>query len=210
VRFYVYVSDTKVDMLTAQIRERRIRKIMQGLGVNVKIPVVPVEATYSGAPQPTDETRIGRLQNIEEAIAPADIGDVESDCPWIQGCMLLNWGFIDERQQAVCFVQCTAERIFVMGGSAKHLIGGVDVAEQPHHAYSVLPVLLRALHHASGIDGGSLDVSAAVAHAVAVFGTNAGGPRQQLAFLARRLLTETADDGREIVLASPLYVADDS
>jgi hypothetical protein len=213
MKYYIYVSDKKVDMLAAQVPEKKLKSLAHQLELKVTLPWLPLSATYKpGNPMPSDAQRIERLRVIEQALDYNEVGNVVESHPWIKSSLNMSWGFIDTERRAVWFLGEVSGVTFVMGGSSKHLLGGVDVGQQSHHAYSLLPVLSAALieREQAEIDNElskSIQTSDVV-NAARLLSNTAGGPRQRLSFLARRLMTESDDSGK-VILASPLYVSCD-
>ena len=209
MEYYVYISDQKVDMLASQISEKMMKTLLKRLEISIKLPWIPFAASYKpGDPMPSDQERVRRLRVVEEAIDLASIGVLDGSREWIKSTLEMRWGFIDDERKAVWFLGAAKNVTIVMGGSAKHLIGGVDVANQPHHAYSLLPVLSEALiaHTESDSETDELDEATAVFNAARSLATSASGPMQRLSFLAKTLAVEKKD-GETVVLATPLYVA---
>ena len=205
--YYIYISDQKVDMLASQIAEKRLRAIARRLEISVTAPWLPLSATYRpGDPAPADEQRINRLRLVREAMDPATVGDLHSSGPWIEGCLDMRWGFVESDHAAVWFLSAEQGTTVVMGGSEKHLLGGRDVVEQPHHAYSLLPMLSRALiAHAESVSEEHEEPPPNVFRAALVLARTAAGPHERLRFLARKLAVGSTEDGR-VVLGTPLYV----
>jgi len=208
--YFIYISDQKVDMLANQIPTKRLRRLARQFEFSVKLPWVPFNATYKpGDPIPSDVHRINRVRLIEKALDPDQVGGITVARPWIKSSLRMTWGFIDGGKKAVWFFGKASDTNVLMGGSAKHLLGGSNVKQQPHHAYSLLPVLSEALMERAeqasenvGENHGSYDD---VISAVRLLINTSTGPRERLDFLARRLLT-TQDNDEKLIVATPLYV----
>lgn len=209
MEYYVYISDKKVDMLASQISEKKIKALLKRLEISIKLPWVSFTANYKpGDPMPSDQERIQRLRIVEEAIDPASIGALDGSREWIKSTLEMRWGFIDDERKAVWFLRAANDVTIVMGGSAKHLIGGVDVDKQPHHTYSLLPILSETLiaRAESNLERNELDDAPTIFNAARSLATSAQGPIQQLSFLAKTLAVEKKN-GETLVIATPLYVA---
>jgi len=209
VKFYVYISDDKLSMLGAQVRDGKLRRIGRKLDVNIDVLGIGA-SVKAGDPRPSDALRFDRLRLIERSIDVQEIGPISSGRPWIRESLRLRWGFVDSAQQAVCFTECTTSRVFVMGGSAKHLVGGMKVDQQSHHAYSILPVLISTLlEHAHTSIPFSSPPDEPI-EAAGILAATIAGHAQNFEFLAKRLLSTTDRQGRQVILASPLFVAMES
>ena len=212
MKYYIYVSDSKVDMLAAQIPEKTLRALVRRLELSVCLPWLPLKATYKpGDPMPSDSHRIERLGVVENALDPNDVGSLTDSRPWIRSSLDMSFGYIDSEMKAVWFLGEVAGVSVVMGGSATHLLGSANVDQQPHNAHSLLPALLRAVGDwAEARDElGRVVESPDVVRAARLLVRTMKGPRVRLGFLARRLLTESDEIGK-IIFASPLYVASDA
>src|SRR5258708_5854900 len=105
MKYYIYISDQKVDMLAAQISENRLRTLASRLELSVTLPWLPLSATYKpGEPMPSDTRRIDRVRVIEEALDPEEVGDIVASKPWIKSSLNMSWGFIDDERSAVFFL----------------------------------------------------------------------------------------------------------
>jgi hypothetical protein len=158
---------------------------------------------------PADSYRIKRLRIVEEALDPDEVGDITVSRPWIKASLIMSWGFIDDERRAVWFLGKASGISIVMGGSAKHLLGSVDAEQQPHYAYSLLPVLTKALIERTKVGDESIEDFGQMPEVVAaarLLVDTASGPRERLSFLARRLMTASENSGK-LILATPLYVA---
>ena len=87
MKFYVYVSDTKVDMLYAQISPRARNSIATQLKIDLKL----LSATFSE--EPREATRFSKLQLVTEFIDKHEkVGTVDEPDHYFKGIMYLRWG----------------------------------------------------------------------------------------------------------------------
>jgi hypothetical protein len=208
-RYYVYISDAKVDMLLSQIDPGFGRRITTeaGAGLNLFNAKRTVQA-----PEPDHIARLVRvLRHLEEE---GLVGDVDEPAPFFRGRLPMRWGPLPGGgESTVYFAGRTAHTILGLGGSGGHVLGP---AAPPHAQFapSSLPALLAGLGAALAGEAGELPADNEHLGWVHTAGRMLRGPLQEVEFLARRLLTGPSPypeiDGRtdlRVLLGSPLYVA---
>ncbi|MDA3627737.1 SAVMC3_10250 family protein [Saccharopolyspora oryzae] len=212
-RYYLYVSDSKVDMLLSQIDPRFAAKRSTEVGVNLQM----VSAKRSTAP--TDD-RFLRLERVVRYLQDhGDVGTVDEPGQFFGGLLPMRWtsmpGAADP--SLVFLGGCDGRNVVGLGGSARHLLGSVPGVDDARPSSSLLPAILDQLGTASELEdelvldsvGDDLDRTdhsalAAVHRAVRELRT----PAQNVEFIAKRLLHGTGPGGDEsVVLGSPIYVA---
>lgn len=222
-RYYLYISDAKVDMLLSQIDPGYHRKRATEFSVNL---------TFVGAKRSVDSPaadEVARLERVTRYLDDhADVGSVDAPGQFFRGLLPMQWGIVPTTGglPLVYFGGRTEDTIVGLGGSAVHVIGSSPAAEPapPALASSTMPALLAGLVDAGGADpvprvvhDGTVGPDAADAEALASVhraGTRLRGPAQNVEFLAKRLLSGPSPypelDGRPgmtVLLGSPLYVA---
>jgi hypothetical protein len=87
MKYYVYVSDTKVDMLYGQIPARERHSIATDLKIDLKL----LSATFKETPPA--ETRYSRLQLVCDYIRRREaVGTVEDPKAYFEGTLMMSWG----------------------------------------------------------------------------------------------------------------------
>lgn len=217
-QYFVYISDTKVDMLLQQIDPGRLRKHTGEVGVDLKL----LKAKRA-AETPAAAERIARLERVVRHLDDfGDVGDVDNPGQFFRGLLPMRWGPMVGRDgfPLAYFGGRTGKTVVGIGGSRSHLIGLPFPADQDaQSARSTLPALLQAFTPAdeqavvaaSREDEDMLaelqrDEEAALS-VVQRATTSLRGPAQNLEFLAKRLLYGRTVDGRSVLLGTPLYVA---
>jgi hypothetical protein len=91
LRFYIYISDYKLDMLYEQISPARRRRISGELKVDLKLAGL----TLRGSEQ-SEATRMTKLRAVERYINKYhDVGDVSNPGQeFFRGCMEMQWGWL--------------------------------------------------------------------------------------------------------------------
>lgn len=209
-QYYLYVSDSKVDMLLAQMDPAFTRKRTTEVSLNLKL-FGGKRATETSA----GGERTAKLQRVVRYLEEhGDLGTVDEPGQFFWGLLPMSWGPFPAEPTLAYFGGSTGRTVVGLGGSGHHILGGGPApAGVPR---SVLPSMLAGLRADPGIgalteaikheaDGAHKGALAAVQRANEAM----PGPEQNLEFVAKRLLdgpSPTADGGH-VVLGTPLYVA---
>lgn len=120
-RYYLYISDTKVDMLLSQIDRRFARKHAAEWGVGLKV--------FSA--KRTVETRepdqVARLERVMRHLDDfGDVGSVDEPGQFFRGTLGMQWGTAPtENGSQVVYFGGRSERMTIgLGGSTVHVLGG--------------------------------------------------------------------------------------
>lgn len=214
MKFYVYISDAKVDMLLPQIPHDTKQKVATEFGIDLKVLTAKRRSETE-----SEQDRIGRLETVSTFIREHEnVGSVDEPDEYIDDTLPMRWGPYgwDDKAPMVYFGGETKKTILGMGGSVQHVVGSMG-SSSPTHSHSVTPYLLGYLKERLDIpeshnteqkrrDWGLMAVHLAT--------TQMRGPLQQLQFLAKRLQygpnpyeERGPSPGMYVLLASPLYVA---
>ncbi|MFJ4689647.1 DUF7019 family protein [Streptomyces sp. NPDC088789] len=210
MRYYLYVSRAKVDMLFGQIPQKLLPRLVTEARADLKVLSVSVQ-------QPREEpTLYDRLNVVETHLdREYDIGWMTEPAQWFRGESGLRTS-VTGRPDSPVLMTCVDENVVVaLIGSSHHIVGREEPpAELGRVGHSWLPALHELLEE-SRADRGTLDAEALDAEGtvrdVLDFTQHATGPATWCEFLARQLLRgrATGPDGRErdVVVATPLFVA---
>ena len=226
MRYYVYISDSKVDMLLPQIPHDTKRKIATEFKLDIKI-----FGAARRTETETEEDRIFRLETVAEHIyTNEDVGTPDQPATYFAGTLPMRWGPFglqrfgadrDEKSPIVYFAGSTGQTLVGLGGSSKHVIGNVGPSNPTDWLGSVAPILFQLLmrnatneeHELNDDDdeNGTPNLYILGRKMTASF-QEMGGPDQRLEFLAKKMLAgETMSDRRDgepfLILGTPLYVA---
>jgi hypothetical protein len=208
-RYYVYISDAKVDMLLSQIDPGFGRRITTEAGAGLKL--FSAKRTVQ-APEPDHVARLERvLRHLEEE---GRVGEVDEPGPYFRGRLPMRWGPLPGGgASTVYFAGRTPHTILGLGGSGSHVLGPA-APPSAQFAASSLPALLAGLSAALAGEAGELPADDEHLGWVHTAGRLLRGPLQEVEFVARRLLAGPSPypeiDGRpdlRVLLGSPLYVA---
>jgi hypothetical protein len=211
MKFYIYVSDSKVDMLLAQIPHDAQQTLATEFKVDLKI-----FSASRRSQEEVEENRFTRLEVVTTFIREfGNIGTIDEPDEFIEGSMEMQWGpYSFDKENPPVYFGCSTERtIFGMGGSMKHLVG--STGDSHPHSHSITPVLVRYLEQE--LQGTNLEAENDQQRrngidwslcAVELATTQMKGPKQPLEFMAKRLLYGNGySKKKKVLLASPLYVA---
>jgi Family of unknown function (DUF7019) len=195
-RYYLYVSDAKVDMLVGQIDPRLTRRRTAEVGLNLKVFGAKRTVESAGAERSERLERVVRY--LEEH---GDLGSVDEPGQFFWGLLPMRWGPFPPA--SVYFGGASERTVVGLGGSAHHVLGSPPPGTPaPGPPRSMAPGLLADL---AGDEIQVADEAAALSMVRRVTGALTG-PTQNLEFVAKRLLSGDVD-GQPVLLGSPLYVA---
>lgn len=191
MRYYVYISETKVSQLYAQIPVKLRQKIAAKFTIDLKL----IKAEFEGRrPQ---ESLFSMLEIVTSYLDDEGlVGTVDDPKSYFKAVMPLSWGpydedFLERTSEFVYFGGRTERTIVGLGGSLKHVIG--EVGPTPSHSHSGTPRLVHALRNwvgaaafEQGIDLGADD--AFVLRCVELASAQMGGPWEAMEFVAKRLV----------------------
>ena len=139
MEYYIYVSDTKINMLYEQIPTRLRDKLATELKIDLKL----FSTTFSE--QPTDKTRFAKCKLVSDYIEKhKPVGTIDSPEMYFKGEINMRWGpygFGDE--QIVYFGGGTKHTVLGLGGSINHIIG--NQGDSKIHSRSITPYLVAVL-----------------------------------------------------------------
>jgi hypothetical protein len=196
VRFYIYASTNKVNMLLGQIQKTGFKVVSASAKVELPFVEVSVEAEL--------EARLDRLKAVETYLREhAWVGELKDDAEYVAGTMPLSWG---EVNGTVLFAAISGETAFAMTGSLGNLIGGESNVKRGGSligaTYGAVRSLAEETYSAekSGIVADVAAIHDAAKKAFEAF------PTQRVEFLAKRFVSRRHGE-RKVVLGSPIYVA---
>jgi len=210
-RYYLYISDSKIDMLLPQIDPAFVAK--RGAEIGVSLSVLSLKRTAERA----GNDRTARLERVVRFLHDhGDLGSVDEPGQFFWGMLPVQWGRFPEAVTLVFAGGRAADTVVGLGGSARHLVGSVPNLDPQDATWSHLPPMLDGL--ASDLEdelvveavettGAPLDRAdktalATVNRAV----SRLAGPAQNVEFVAKRLLHGDLD-ATHVLLGSPVYIA---
>ena len=215
MKYYVYISDAKVDMLLAQIPHDAKQRFATEFKFDLKL-LSASRKTETEA----EDNRYTRLDAVVTFIREyGNLGTVDEPNEYVEGSLDMRWGPYgedDEKGSLIYFGGVTERTIVGLGGSMKHVIG--NSGQTNAHSHSFTPMLVRSLERDLNFDerrqqaprqDDEIDGTGIRAlQAVELATTEIEGPTQPLEFMAKRLLYGRGySKKRKVFLGTPLYVA---
>ena len=212
LRYYVYVSDTKVDMLYAQIPSRVRERLAAELKVDLKV------LALSLSERPDQETRYSKVRLVSDYLVEnARVGTVEDPAEYFSGAMPMRWGYLGDRGDLVYFGGRQGDTMVGLGGSARQVIGEAG-SSTPTNSLTI--GLVVALRGEVMLEEGELDevdaesenrlmgTTSMIVTGMSGATSRMAGPEERLEFLARRLLfDDREEEPTRMLLGTPIYVA---
>jgi hypothetical protein len=223
MKYYLYISDAKVDMLFPQVPHDIKSKVAHEYKFDVKL----FSASRKTETE-SEENRIARLEAVVDFIRDyGKLGTADHPDDFIADSLAMRWGpYSNEAaREIVLFEGNTADTVVVLGGSSRHVVG--NAGQSLATSSSSTPALIRYLTERAASDemsgsGASGDEMIRAAILAARTTQRPYEPLQNVEFVAKRLLywkgenlpNPVSRDGKFVnsrkfnaLLASPLYVA---
>lgn len=228
VKYYVYVSDTKVDMIAAQVPRDFRRRIAAELKLDLKV------FSISLAQAPSEETRYSKValvtRHLEEE---GHVRSIDDPGEFFGGILPMHWGpfvhhgghdYVDGWPM-VWFGGETETTTLGLAGSRRHVIGeeASSLPDTPGFRFTsysghsaVLDILVADQKGRETSETGAAGAAGpddyrplvVLATKAALKAVKADGiPAPRLEFVARRLFQGVDEGGKSVLLGSPIYVA---
>ena len=216
IKYYLYVSDTKVDMLYAQIPQ----SIKDKIAAEIKIDLQILSVTFKDKDTANEETRYSKLNLVTNYIDKhLEIGTLKNPAAYIKDVMSMRWTQLGD---AAYFGGQNSDLDIGLCGSACHLTGqpvpktgskystslGASRFFNEFMTHYVTPetkdtnnALLKGLLQIKDADNEIM-----FKYMNNVYKNLEQTPPQKLDFVAR-VLFKGQDTDRTTLLATPIYVA---
>jgi hypothetical protein len=204
MKYYVYISDAKVDMLLEQFDEQNTRKIATSLGFDWKILSAKRTVEF--------ETKVNRSARLETVVSYiqkyGSIGSVDEPDQYIADTVPMVLDVFQDGDGGPSLMYLTGrtdKTVVGLGGSTKFMLGEDRNAKGfPHTASSQVYRILRRELNQGEID----DDDARGGLSSVIFAERAiRGPKEEYEFVAKRLGYSPDCRGMGALLATPLYIA---
>ena len=205
MRYYLYISDTKLDMLRAQIPVNKLKAIAAGLKIDLKLLSVSLERKSAS------DDAYAKLRTVEKYLEENDeIGTESEPRSYFRGTTLMKTGIMKETNaEYAYFGGHSSGRSIALVGAPHHLVGGTarmnDIQSPAAHGY-LLPIILECLRGNVTIDSEEAETRlknrSGFDYLIDQINHDINSPAQPMEYLAKRLAM-----GDDYILATPLYVA---
>jgi hypothetical protein len=222
-RYYVYISDSKIDMLLSQIAPGFAAKRTSEFSLNLKV------LSAKRTAEPPEADRIARLERVVRHLHDyGDLGSIDKPGQFFWGLLPVRWGPFPgaEPSSLVFFGGRTDHTVVGLGGSGRHVLGSPPNGDRPGTLLSSMPTILDQLSTASDAEDELVVEAAGDVHGVLDRADRAAlatvhravrqfkGAAQNVEFVAKRLLHGPSPfpesdprAGMAVLLGSPIYVA---
>ena len=200
-RYYVYISQRKVDGLYEQISEKKKKKISYEFGVDAKIIKIGRKQDVEEE-DPTLSDKLNRVLSLLNEVG--DVGTVDEARTYLSGTMEMFWT-IDQNLGFVDFYGETSETVLALAGSAGNVIGYEGIS--PRVGGSALPGIQG--YFRVGPEGPS-PVGDFVHGVMSLKDKASKRLPQHLEFVARKMFEcppSKLSKHKRVVIGTPLYVA---
>ena len=212
INYFVYISDSKIEMLYEQIPWEGRKKLSYELGIDFGI----LKAKYSQVHNAV--AQITKIKMVEEYISRRT-GTVAYPRSYFHGEMEMIWGpYCQSGEEFENFVYFGGKFLGThvgLGGTATNCLGVFQNRREQITSFSLSSYLLASLARGKEIPdpkkihstGRKLrDVQTNALEAVAAANNTLAYPKQRMKFLAKRFLCGNVDAG-PVLIGSPIYVA---
>lgn len=214
MKYYSYISNSKLDMLFPQIPRSFLDDLAGELSFNFGV----LKATLKD--KTLTENRLSKLDAVVRYIEEnKPIGTMDKPETYIHGVVEMHSVIFDEGMILFCWhdeSQPVGNQYLLMSGSAKHVIG-MDLVEMiyPHsimnmvvNRLSDMRKTMDDLEESIICEGGvcPLDKKLTYLDDIKKWARYTTGPKQRYEYLARCLISEEVE-GDTLVLATPIYMA---
>jgi hypothetical protein len=215
MKFYLYISDAKIDMLLPQVPHEAKKKIATEFGFDLKI----FKASRKSEEE-IDDNRISRLEAVVAFLREyGNLGSVDEPDDFFEGDQEMSMA---QDPSGVLFTSLDEDLALCLAGSKKHLIGNYATGDGSAMMSISLGIYsaLREYEKKGELSDSQQNFDPAIAvHWIAEeFNRDAGVPKQRIEFIAKRLLQKQVsipdhtNRGKEtfrgqVLLGTPLYVA---
>lgn len=209
MRYYLYVSDAKLEMLYEQIPLRAREKLAAELNINFAV----VHATFRS--ETVADARHQKILMVERHLRRR-IGALDEECSYVADTAVASWGPFRDYTDVVYFGGFGSGVHFGLMGSMSNCIGAPNAEPT---GYSLTRYILRALSRRKVLPAGfpsglNYPISAEELNAKAFEGVVMANqcsiePREKIQFLARTVLSKRSSDDSaySVYIGSPIYVA---
>jgi hypothetical protein len=211
MKYYLYISDAKVDMLLPQISEDAKRKVATQFGIDMKI--FTAKRTVE---RDEGADRIARLEAVVQHIREyGNVGTVDEPDEYIDDMLPMRFMSTNPKVSSdlIYLSGHTQTTIIGLGGSAIHVIGSRPAGDKCWMSNSNTLILIHSLPHILRDEGVPQDEEEDALWPVV--NLEIDGPKtpyENFEFLAKRLVTNRQTVAGKpkvwnVILATPLYIA---
>jgi len=201
MKYYVYISKTKVDMLYPQIPPDFLASAEADLRVNLGV----LSAGLKSRSPETSQELAGRVGVLSAYLRDHEsVGTPDAPQYWFQAVAPLRWGVVREyAADIVFFGGQIGSRTVVLLGSSESIVGAAQTADAQHAPFHyTLSFLNAVLEGRTELTDKQASRLLSWPHAVDTCFRTVPKSEQRIDFLARMLHAEG-----DLLVGTPLYAA---
>jgi hypothetical protein len=197
-RYYLYLSQTKIDMLVPQLP----RSFTKGLDVEITARTGVIDAKVGRRSTGSADSLVSYVPAIEKyLIGQGKVGSPDHPAEYVRGVDLMRYGVVGEHAADIAvFVSVRMDIKFALAGSSTSMVGSASRHEANHAPFYYVAEFLNQLDGADVVPRHLDHDSYADAIDIALAALPSSPHRVE--FLAKVLYAE-----RHVILASPVYVS---
>jgi hypothetical protein len=143
MKYYLYVSDAKVDMLFPQVPHEVKKKVATEWKLDLKVLGMSRRTEVD-----TEDTRFARLDAVVAFVREfGSVGSADEPLDYVSDTLEMRWGYLGgfggKEMPLVYFGGQTDRTVVGLGGSARHVIGNVGLSTP--YSHSAMPFLTTTL-----------------------------------------------------------------
>lgn len=220
MKYYIYISDAKVDMLFPQVPHEIKKKVATEFGIDLKVLVAKRKVESE-----SEDNRISRLEAVLSFIGKyGNVGSVDEPDEYFEDTMPMR--FLSLGDSLIYLSGHTERTLLGLGGSGKHIIGALPNPNTPissSFAFVILELLSKLHSTTTMSDKEVRDCCGFGLRAVAGLESARQGEGfsvyENIEFFAKRLACDKATPDKwsmndedhipfeQVLLGSPLYLA---
>lgn len=214
MKYYIYISDAKVDMLLPQIRHPKKKKVASEFGLDLKVLIAKRKIESE-----IEENRISKLESVLSFIRREEnLGTIDSPAEYFEGTLSMQMVMLGIGM--VYWGGASGHAVLGLGGSKHHLVGASSYCgELPPN--SLASTIMHHLRIGLSQMDGELERRTDKAReldrlnetsdlgTLERFNSTLIGPHEDFSFLAKRLWCSPRNKSfpKLLILGTPLYVA---
>jgi hypothetical protein len=211
MKYYIYISDAKVDMLFPQVPHDIKKKVALEFKMDLKLLSASRRVETEG-----EDNRIARLEAVVNFIREyGNVGLLDEHDDYLDDSLAVRWvahsSQSGEIQPTVYFSGQTEKTLFGLGGSSRHLLGNNVIETRPSssNVLGVMSYFDQTKKDKKGKSVMSAQEDGGLQADVRLAATHLRGPEQTVEFFAKKLIywPESGSNKKSVLLATPLYVA---
>jgi hypothetical protein len=219
MKYYIYISDAKVNQLYEHIDESLLKRIAVELSIDLRPLPLPLGVGGTIKLDPVKDTRISRLRLVVKSLeGKKEISGIDAPDIYFKGSLPMQWGLVYSGQEAngeppyaVQFSSRTDRTAVGMIGSLHHMIGNPPDASNMKPLWYTKHEILKTLASTTERPTSLNDEYLQNVVSELLSGTSIESLRQErpLEFLAVNYYFKRSKGPNELdfLLGTPIYVA---